>query len=253
MEALIFFFNEIFYRPLFNALIILYTVIPGGDFGVAIIALTLLSRLVLFPVNQKAIRSQKSLASLQPQLKKLQEEHRNNKEKQTRAVMELYRTHRINPFSGCLPLLIQLPILMALYRVFFRGIDSSHLSVLYSFVKAPESIHPFLFHIIDLSRKGSETLPGLILIALAGATQFIQAKTLLPPTSPVSGGTKSGSSREPDFAKIMQTQTTYLFPVFIVMLLWNFQTALALYFITTNIFSIFQQQLVKKPSETPAA
>jgi len=171
-------FNEFFYRPLFNGLIFFYWIIPGQDLGIAIISLTIFIRLILFPLNQKAIISQKALAELQPQLKEIQEKFKHNKEQQSKAVMEFYKKNNVNPLSGCFPILIQFPILIGLYRVFLSGLDESKLDTLYFFVKAPESINPYFLGIVDLSTQGSETFYGIGLILLTGLSQYIQAKTL---------------------------------------------------------------------------
>src|SRR4030042_4633723 len=113
MSFIILVFNEILYRPLFNGLIFLYNSIPYHDFGVAIILLTLIIRFVLYPLNQKAMRSQKALNELQPQIKEIQTKHKNDRAKQSQSLMDLYKANNINPASGCLPILIQLPVLIA--------------------------------------------------------------------------------------------------------------------------------------------
>src|SRR3990167_6193343 len=124
-------FNEALYRPLFNGLIFLYNIIPLPDFGVAIILLTIIIRLVLYPLNQKSITSQKALGELQPQIKDVQNKYPTDKVKQSQAMMELYKKNNINPASGCLPILIQLPILIALYQVFWNGLNPDSLTALY--------------------------------------------------------------------------------------------------------------------------
>lgn len=246
-------FNEIFSRPLFNVLIYIYNIVPGGDLGISIVILTAVIRIILFPVNQKALQSQRALSVLQPKIKEIQEKFKDDKEKQTKAVMAFYKEHKINPLAGCLPLLIQLPILIALYRVFLNGLDSERLNILYSFVRTPEFINPFFLGFIDLSKNGSETYWGLLLIFLAGALQFYQSKTIMA-VQPV----KKDKEKKGDFSSVMQTQMTYVMPVFTVMILWNFGTGLALYWLTTTVFSIFQQELVKRKetnevSEAPTA
>ena len=122
MDLLISIFNTFLYRPLFNVLILFYQYVPGHDFGLAVIILTILIKLIFYPLGIKAIKSQKELSGLQPKIKEIQEKYKDNKEQQTKEVMALYKKERINPFSGCLPLLIQLPVLLALYRVFWRGL-----------------------------------------------------------------------------------------------------------------------------------
>ncbi len=114
-------FNLILYQPLLNFLILLYIYLPGHDFGVSVIVLTVVVKLILSPTSIKALRSQKKMAEIQPRLSEIQEKYKEDKEKQSRATMELYKEAKVNPFSGCFPLLIQLPILIALYQVFLGG------------------------------------------------------------------------------------------------------------------------------------
>jgi len=96
-------FNTILYRPLLNFLVLLYKYVPGHDFGIAIILLTVIVKLLLYPLGSKAIKSQKNLAEIQPKIKEIQEKYKDDKEKQTRALMEFYKEAKVNPFSGCLP------------------------------------------------------------------------------------------------------------------------------------------------------
>ena len=120
-------FHTFLYQPLFNALMFLYQTVSFYDLGIAIIVLTLLIRFALYPVSQKGIRSQKEMFAIQPQIKKIQEEYKDRKEEQMKRTMALYKEKKINPFSGCLPILIQLPVLIALYWVFMAGFDNESL------------------------------------------------------------------------------------------------------------------------------
>ena len=124
----------------------LYNVIPGHDLGVTIVVLTILIRIILYPLAEKQIKSQKKLQAIQPEIKKLQEKHKNDKEKQSRALMQLYKEKKVNPAAGCLPLIIQLIFFIALYRAFMAGIDfSSECKDIYSFVKCPNHLNVISF------------------------------------------------------------------------------------------------------------
>ena len=105
-------FNAIIYLPLYNLLVFVYDVLPFHDFGVAIIVVTLLIKFALFPLSKKQIESQKKMQEMQPKIKEVQNKHKDDKEKQSRALMELYKEHKTNPFSGCLPMVAQLVRLM---------------------------------------------------------------------------------------------------------------------------------------------
>ncbi|KKT92562.1 MAG: Membrane protein insertase YidC [Parcubacteria group bacterium GW2011_GWC1_45_14] len=117
-------FHTFIYQPLYNTLIFLYNVIPGADFGIAIIAITLLLRFLLVPIYKKQIESQKKLQELQPKIKEVQKKTKGNKEQQAKELMELYKEHKTNPFSGCLPLIIQLIFLIAIYRILINISDA---------------------------------------------------------------------------------------------------------------------------------
>lgn len=232
MSFLITAFNTILYRPLFNVLVLLYLYVPGRDFGIAVIALTILIRLLIYPLGVKAVKSQKAMAEIQPKVKEIQEKFKDDKTAQAKAVMELYQKAKINPFSGLLPLLIQFPVLLALFRVFWRGLSQDQMTHLYSFIPAPSQINPVFLGIIDLSQ------PFAALAILAGVCQFVQSKTMTPKQSP-------GKKKQGDFSEMFQKQMLYFFPVFTVLIVWRLPSAIALYWIVSSLFSIVQQHYVK--------
>ena len=235
MSLLLTIFNEILYRPLFNGLVFLYNVLPGHDFGIAIIALTVVIRLLMYPLFQKGIKSQKELSLLQPKIKEIQKKYSKEKEKQAKAVMELYKEHKVNPMSGCLPLLIQLPILIAFFQVLRTGLDPEKLNGLYSFIQNPETINPIFLGIIDLSKRSA------VLAVLAGITQFIQSKMSMPPTAK-----KTDESGKMDFAKMMSSQMLYMMPLLTVMIGLSLPAGLPLYFFVSTLFGIIQQYLTTR-------
>jgi len=237
-------FNTILYQPLFNALVFLYQFLPGKDFGLAIIVLTVIIRIILYPLMLKSIKSQKILSELQPKIQEIQQKYKNDKEKQTKEMMSLYQREKINPFGGCLPLLIQLPILIALFRVFSRGLEPGAISHLYSFVSDPGKINPMFFGLINLAES------NLGLAIFAGISQFFQSKMLMLKNlrSPAGGGEIKKTDKTAQFSNIMQKQMLYFFPIFTVLILLRLPSAIALYWLVTALFSIFQQYLIIKPS-----
>lgn len=239
-------FNLVLYKPLFNALILLYKYLPGNDFGIAIIVLTLLIRFLLYPLGTQAIKSQKALSELQPKLKEIQEKNKDDKDKQTKEIMALYQKAKINPFSGCLPLLIQLPILYALYRVFWQGLKSTDLSSsLYSFTPQISSINASFLGIIDLSKSASAgTYINIILVLLVGIAQYIQGKMSVQKQK--TSGKKDAASA---MANVMQKQMVYFLPGFIILTLWALPSALSLYWFISAVFSIVQQYFVFKKTK----
>lgn len=226
-------FNIFLYRPLFNFLILIYNYLPGHDFGLAIIFLTVIIRFILYPVSVKALNSQRILQKLQPQMQELQKKYKNDKEKQTRETLELYRREKINPFSGLFLAFIQLPILIALYNVFWKGLKSGELDNLYNFITNPVNINPTFFNIVDLSK------PNLSFAVLAGIIQFFQTKMLIPQTP-------KSQTKERDINSIMQKQMVYFFPFVTIIILFKLPSALGLYWIVSGLFSIIQQYFILK-------
>ena len=234
MSSIIDIFNLIFYQPLLQALILLYKYLPGHDFGVAVIALTVLIKLALYPLGVKGIRSQKALQELQPRIKEIQNRLKDDKAKQTKEVMELYKKEKVNPFSGLLLLLVQLPILFALFRVFSKGFEGMG------------EINTTFFGFMDLADKST------ILVILAGLAQFWQAKTQAPASIPLRG-TSAGKPSAPDFSSMMQKQMLYFFPLFTVFILWKMPAAIALYWLVTTLFTIGQQYIILKKKKENVA
>lgn len=226
-------FNEVLYRPLFNGLIFLYNAIPPHDFGVAIILLTIIIRLILYPLNQKAIVSQKALGGLAPQIKEVQNKFSTDKVKQSQALMELYKKNNINPASGCLPLLIQLPILFALYQVFWNGLNPDNLNVLYSFISRPEAIDPMFLGLISLAKANA------VLAILAGLFTFWQSKMMVI-------NQPSPAGQAADFSATMNKQMVYFMPLITVFIAWKLPAGLTLYWVVTTLAGILQQYYVIK-------
>jgi len=232
-DFLINIFDVFLYRPLFNFLILIYNYSPGHDFGLAVISLTVIIRFIIYPISVKALNSQKILQKLQPQLKEIQKKYKEDKEKQARETLELYRKEKINPFSGLVLVIIQLPILIALYLVFDRGLRPEELLKLYSFVLNPIHINAMFLNVIDLSK------PNIAFAVLAGLIQFFQTKMLIP-------GSSKHTIRENDIASIMQKQMIYFFPFITVLILFKLPSALGLYWIASGLFSIAQQYFILK-------
>jgi YidC/Oxa1 family membrane protein insertase len=226
------FFNEILYRPLYNGLIFLYNAIPFHDFGVAIILLTILIRLLVYPLNQKAINSQAEMNKLQPKIKDVQQKFKDDKVKQSQALMDLYKEHKINPASGCLPILIQLPILFALYKVFWNGLNPDNLNILYSFVSRPEQINSMFLGFIDLAKN------NYAMAIMAGVLTFFQSKMMMT--------TQTNTSEKNDFAAMMTKQMLYIMPIMTIFIAWKLPAGLSLYWVVITLFGIVQQYIILK-------
>lgn len=227
--------NVVLYQPLLNALAFLVSIIPGGDVGIAVILLTILVKLILFPLSQKSIESQAEMNILAPELNKIKMSGA-SKEEQAKQTFELYKKHNTNPFSGCLLVLVQIPIIFALYFVFYKGISFQD-STLYSFIHAPEHMNMIFLGILDIGHK------SLLLAILAGISQYLQAYYMPKPAVPNSNSPASFSD---SFAKSMNMQMKYIFPFLIAFIAYNISGAVALYWITSNLFMVAQQIYVKK-------
>jgi len=234
MSAFIKFFHVTLWQPLFNLLVLFYLLIP--NLGVAIILLTLLIRVILYPLQNKAAKSQIALQKIQPKLKEIQAKYKDNKEEQAKQLMALYKREKINPFSGFLVMLIQFPVLIVLYRLFWQGIQPESFQYLYSFVQQPETINS-MFLGINMNE------PSAILAILVGIAFFIQAKLSAPKKQKKAKDTKGM------FGEMFQKQMMYVFPVFIVFILLRLPSALGLYLLISGVFTAYQQYLAKKKYE----
>ena len=243
------FFSAIIFQPLYNALIVLYVMVP--DLGVAIILLTVIIRFLLMPLSKKSIASQKKMQEIQPQLKALQKKYKDDKTMQGQKVMEFYKEKKINPASGCLPMIVQLIFLIALYRVFMLGLDpEASTELLYNFVKNPGQLNTIAFGFFDLS------VPNIPLALVAAALQFYQAKMMMAKQEKEKKARdekekKNGNDKEdePDFGMMVQKQLVYMGPVITIIIGIQFPAGLILYWTVTTIFMIIQQYFVLNEDE----
>jgi YidC/Oxa1 family membrane protein insertase len=230
-------FQVILVQPLFNLLAVIYALLPGHDFGVAIIVMTIIIRLLLWPLVNKQLHSQRAMQKIQPEVARIRTEAKGDKQKESAMLMELYREKGINPFGSLLPLLVQLPIFIALYTVLRDMIKPGEIAHLaYPFVKNMNVFadilhhsavfHPTFLGFIDLTK------PAIGLAALAAVCQFFQTK-MLSPKSP------QGDAQAQAVASMI-----YIFPVVTFLIGLSLPSALALYWITTSLVAIFQQYLV---------
>lgn len=231
------FFHTVLYQPLFNLLLGLYAIIPVTDIGFAIIALTILIKIALWPLTHASLRSQKALQEIQPQINKLKEEYGDDKEGLAKAMMELYQKEKVNPLSSCLPMLIQLPILFALYRVLIDGLHPESLTALYSFVPNPGDINVMFLGIVDLS------VASIPLAVIAGILQFFQTRMMISRRPPQNVRKKEGAKDE-DMLASMNKSMMYFMPVVTIVIGATLPGGLALYWVTLNLFSIVQQKFV---------
>jgi YidC/Oxa1 family membrane protein insertase len=238
-------FEMLLIKPLVNLLVMIYSLLPYHDFGLAIILLTVIVRAILWPIQSHTLRSQKALTKIQPEVKKIQEKYKNDPQKMQAMVMELYKEKEVNPLSSCLPSLIQLPLLFALFYAFIKFKDDNFIKLadpntgviayLYDgvynlgFVKnaLTGTFQREFLGFIDLAK------PNVIFAVLAGLAQFLQTKLMMPQ--------KSGDN---DQAAQMNKMMLYMFPALTLFAGLSFPAALPLYWITTTLVAALQQYLI---------
>ncbi len=221
------------YQPIYNTLVFLAQYVTAHDVGLAVILLTILIRLLLLPLSKKMVISQYKMRALAPKLAAIKAQ-KLDKQAEAKATMDLYKDEKMNPFSGCLFLLIQLPILFGLYYTLRSGINQPE--HLYSFLST-EGLHNMLLGILDITK------PFLPFAILAGLTQAVQA--FLTPVQP---STDTGFQGQ--MAKSMSVQTRYVLPIIIILIASKLAAAVALYWVVANLFSIGQELYFRKKFAT---
>lgn len=232
-------FKTLLYNPILSSLIFFYHLL-GDSFGLAIIALTAAIKLVTYPLMIPAIRAQQQMQKLQPEIKKLKEKHSDKKEFQ-KAQLELFQQHGVNPGAGCLPQIVQVVILIALYQVFMNFLNGGT-------INGTSANMQFLW--LDLSRPDQY----FILPILAGISQLVYSLMLRPGTEHphrtekiVNPKEVKQEKNEMDMAQEIQSQMLFLMPLMTVVISLKFPSGLALYWVITTLFSVVQQWLMTGP------
>lgn len=235
-------FNIVLIKPFFNLLIAIYNFLPWPDIGIATIILTIIIRLVLAPLFYKSSKQQIIMNKLQPELQKIQKEYKDNKEKLAKAQMELFSKHKVNPFGSCFTILLQLPIMIAVYKVFLMGFSEEVLQKnLYSFVAMPQNINPFFLGLINLNKA------NFIIAIISAVLQFISTKMIMPLSSKNQSGSMNimeGPMKKMN--EVLQKQMLFLGPIMTFIILVGLPAILGVYWSTTTIISIFQQKIIQK-------
>ncbi|MFA5942329.1 MAG: YidC/Oxa1 family membrane protein insertase [Candidatus Paceibacterota bacterium] len=236
------FFHTVFYNPIYNALVALVALVPGSDVGIAVVLLTIGIRLILLPFSLSAARTQRAMKALEPKIKELKDKHKGDKEKEALETLALYRESRVNPFASILTVFIQIPVLLALYWVFYyEPFSTINTALLYPFTPTPGTASLEFLGLISVAGK------SITLAVLAGLTQFLQAHMALRGTM-----SPAHSSAQGDFQKIMGMQLKYVFPFLIGIISYTTSGAVALYFITTNLAGSLQEWHVRRKLDAEA-
>lgn len=238
--------NALLYQPIWNALVWFYNIIPGQDIGLAIIAITILLKIILFPFTLQGLRSQKALQALQPKIEEIKKKYKGQKEVLAKEMMELYKREKVSPLSSCLPLLIQLPILIALYQVLRAGLGEPPVELLYPFVQDPNGINPMFLGFVDLAKV------SIPLAVMAGAVQFVQTRMLQVKRPPKEVRGSEGAKDE-TIMTTMNKQMMYVMPVITVVIGASLPGGVMLYWLVTSLLTVAQQKffLDKKTKPSP--
>ena len=258
-------FTTIIVKPLFNLLVLIYGLIPGHNFGLAIILFTVLIRLLMWPLIKKQLHQAKLMRQLQPELKRIKKASGGNRQQESALLMELYKERGINPFSSIGLLLVQLPIFIGLYSGLHRIIDNPQAIVDFSYSwvhnlgwiqSLAQDIHRFdssLFGIFDFSKNalpkaGGIYWPAMIIVLGSALMQYFQSKQLMPSPSEkrslrkilseASAGKKADQS---EVNAAVGRSTRFLLPAMIFLITVNLASALSLYWLTSGLVAFIQQ------------
>lgn len=260
-------FRAILTQPLFNLMVLIFAFIPGHDFGITIIITTLLIRLLLWPLLKKQLHQQRAMKSLQPDIAKIKKRVKGDKQKEAELMMELYKERGVNPLGSIGVMIIQIPILIALYAVLRAIIGGESFDDLtYGFVKSipyvadivknPSQFHPAFLGIIDLSEtirhsQGGVYWLGVPIVVLAAVGQFLQSKTLMASQGSskslrdvlrdAKDGKKTDSAEQ---AAAMSGGMIYLFPLITLFIGSTLPIALSLYWAASSIIATIQQRMI---------
>ncbi len=248
------------YQPLVNALIAFYQLF--GNLGVAIIGLTVVLRLLMIPLTTPSLKAAQKMKELQPELAKLKAKYKHNQAEFAKAQLELYQKHGANPAAGCLPQLLQIVILIALFQAFSQvlktdgDIITKLNKILYPFLRLADNHQiktQFLYldltkpdllslpFVLDLGVFKLEKLPGFFLLA-AAVVQFLSSKMMMPVVAKEKKLAKKTKEKTDDMAAMMQGQMLYLMPLMTLFIGFTFPAGLVLYWLTFSVVMMFQQQ-----------
>ena len=226
-------FNAVIYNPLYNGLVWLVGVVPGHDVGIAVILLTIVVRIIVYPLSRSAVQAQLDMKKIAPEVTKLRDKFKDDKQGESKAIFALYKEHNIHPFSSFLLVLVQFPILIGLYWVFSRGgLPIITLARLYPFVHVPP--------VVNMEFLGIQNMAGhsIVLAFLAAATQFTYTRLSMGPRGVK---TATEASFSDDMAKSLDVQARYVLPAVIGVIAFSVVAAAPLYWVTSNTFMILQE------------
>lgn len=273
-------FDALIFRPIFNLLFGIYSLIPGRDLGVAIIIFTIIIRLLLWPLVKKQLHQVKAMQKLQPELAKIKAACKGNKQMESVQMMELYKKHDVNPFGSIGVLIIQLPIFITLYQVINIFIMQSSKDTIgkfviemnkaiYGFLKGtdffkdlianPEHFNPNFLGFLDITKNGASTpftINNILLILLAvgaAVTQYYMSKQTMPQQQSkkklrdlLAESADGKSADQTEMNAVMMSKMTKFMPIMMLLIMYRLPGALALYYTASNVVAVIQQGRILK-------
>ena len=239
--------STIFYQPIYNTLIFLTSILPYHDFGFAIIVLTIIIRTILLFPSQKALKAQRKLQEIQPKLSHIREKHKNNQEMIAKETMQIWKEHKVNPLGSCLPMLIQFPVLIALFYVIQSGLNPDNAYLLYGNLKnfSLLSVNVNFLGILDLTKVNFLVLPLLV-----GGLQFLQMKlAIMRKEKQTPHQPKSDKKEQKSEMEMANQMMIYIMPVMIAVFTASVPAGVGLYWIMSTVYGIAQQLIVNKQVE----
>jgi YidC/Oxa1 family membrane protein insertase len=234
-------FHNLVFVPIYNLLVYLIDIVPGGDVGIAVILATIAVKVALLPLSISVARSQKAMKDIEPRIKELRKQYKDDKERQAKEMFALYKEHDIHPFASFFSILIQLPIIFGLYFVFVQALPNIDPTLLYSFIPIPTTISTEFLGVIAIMSH------SFILAGVAAISQFIHAWYAIPvppPSAEVEGSTSE------DIARMMTIQMRYVLPLLIAFIAFS-SGAVAVYLITSNVFALAQEFFIRRTGTRP--
>lgn len=226
-------FHVVIYNPIYNALVFFIDTIPTHDAGIAVILVTIIVRVILFPLSRRAIQAQIAMKKVAPEIEAIKARLKDKPAEQSAAIFALYKERNVKPFAGILLMLIQLPILIGLYWAFTHGgLPLINSAILYTFVHIPDAVNMHFLGLIDMSKR------NIVLALLAMITQFIYTRLSMGPRGEKTAAEASFSN---DMAKSFDLQARYVLPLMVGVIAFTISAAAPLYWVTSNTFMILQE------------
>ncbi|HSX46300.1 MAG TPA: YidC/Oxa1 family membrane protein insertase [Candidatus Saccharimonadia bacterium] len=265
-------FTTLIVKPIFNLLVLIYAILPGHNFGLALIIFTIIIRLLMWPLVKKQLHQAKAMRELQPEIKRVKQASKGNKQQEQLMLMELYKEKGINPFATFPILIVQLLILIGLYSGLRRVIDDPHQIITFAYPplqhlpwmkELAKNIHQFdntLFGVVDLSRaalgKSGIYWPAMLIVLGSAIAQYYQSKQLLPDSKDQRSLRQilreASSGKQADQSEVnaaVGRSTRYFLPVMIFLFTVNIPSALSLYWLVGGVVAYIQQSIALREDE----